>query len=61
MSIVRIDDGFDIKITNDQELEQAMEFFINCINSKHDNEVELNALEDALNIYHGNYEIIDFY
>lgn len=70
MSIVRINDGLDIKITNDQELEKAMNLFIDYINSAYndnidkinvENERKLDALEDAMNIYDGNYRIIDFY
>lgn len=70
MSIVRINDGLDIKITDDQELEKAMNLFIDYINSVYndnidatnaENERKLNALEDAMNIYDGNYRIIDFY
>lgn len=70
MSIVRINDGLDIKITDDQELERAMKLFTDYINSVYsdgidsayaDNERTLNALEDAMNIYDGNYRIIDFY
>lgn len=70
MSIVRINDGLDIKITDDHELEIAMNLFIDYINSAYnddidstnaENERKLNALEDAMNIYDGNYHIIDFY
>lgn len=70
MSIVRINDGLDIKITDDQELESAMKLFTDYINSVYndsidsineENERKLNALEDAMNIYDGNYHTIDFY
>jgi hypothetical protein len=68
MSIIRINDGLDISITHDAELEEAMQLFFDNLNSVDlDEEVyketerKLHALKDAMNLYDGNYRIIDYY
>lgn len=69
MSLIKINDELDITITNDDELEKAMNLFSGYkkVILDHDideeihleNEIKLLNLENAMKLYKGDYFIIE--
>ena len=68
MSLVKINDGLDITITNDDEFQWAMTLLMDYMNSKsnhhleetpNEDEITFSILEDALKLYKGNYYTIE--
>lgn len=72
MSLVKVNDTLDIKITNDKELEKAKDLFSKYLaaTSNHnidaiekeinlENEMKLLDLENAMKLYRGDYFIVE--